>query len=200
MKRATWLDSNMKATWPDRNTQDHLARHLTRATWPDMWYLINHSQSLSLRYNAELANPNTHYLFEKHSKLKEEDKVAVPTSLATQFTNGHRDQGGRPFIRSMGCDNLTRLTKHVLFIQGIIATPLDFELQTPSIPGGRIEQLETTIKTPEVQHLNDSSFILNSASLHAPEAHQRVANLPIDLISPARWHGIRCGDSTIPIK
>ncbi|KNF06414.1 hypothetical protein PSTG_00297 [Puccinia striiformis f. sp. tritici PST-78] len=154
----------------------------------------------SLRYNAELANPNTHYLFEKHSKLKEEDKVAVPTSLATQFTNGHRDQGGRPFICSMGCDNLTRLTKHVLFIQGIIATPLDFELQTPSIPGGRIERLETTIKTPEVQHLNYSSFILNSASLHAPEAHQRVANLPIDLISPARWHGIRCGDSTIPIK
>ncbi|POW05994.1 hypothetical protein PSHT_10535, partial [Puccinia striiformis] len=210
----------------------------------------------------ELANPNTHYLFEKHSKLKEEDKVAVPTSLATQFTNGnvlqvsqlqlnrhevvHKNSfvlvvtgtkveeyvgfvssiwiaGGsffahvtkmkqsaiHPFYGMRQFDKINQtcavhtrrvntdedLTCRILYARqtfSIIATPLDFELQTPSIPGGRIERLETTIKTPEVQHLNYSSFILNSASLHAPEAHQRVANLPIDLISPARWHGIRC--------
>ncbi|KAI7961259.1 hypothetical protein MJO28_001748, partial [Puccinia striiformis f. sp. tritici] len=197
----------------------------------------------SLRYNAELANPNTHYLFEKHSKLKEEDKVAVPTSLATQFTNGnvlqvsqlqlnrhevvHKNSfvlvvtgtkveeyvgfvssiwiaGGsffahvtkmkqsaiHPFYGMRQFDKINQtcavhtrrvntdedLTCRILYARqtfSIIATPLDFELQTPSIPGGRIEQLETTIKTPEVQHLNDSSFILNSASLHAPEAHQR---------------------------
>ncbi|PLW53225.1 hypothetical protein PCANC_07490 [Puccinia coronata f. sp. avenae] len=51
----------------------------------------------------------------------------------------------------------------------------------------RIERLDTTIKTPEVQHKGDTSFILNSASLHSPETHRRLADLPIPDILPSEW-------------
>ncbi|PLW05813.1 hypothetical protein PCANC_27576 [Puccinia coronata f. sp. avenae] len=53
-----------------------------------------------------------------------------------------------------------------------------------------IERLETTIKTPEVLHQDDEFFILNSASLHAPEQHRRIADLPITPVSPKQWLSI----------
>ncbi|KAA1094188.1 hypothetical protein PGT21_012514 [Puccinia graminis f. sp. tritici] len=51
----------------------------------------------------------------------------------------------------------------------------------------RIERLNTTIKTPEVTHKDHCYFVLNSASLHAPEHHRRLADLPITAISPGAW-------------
>ncbi|KNZ50611.1 hypothetical protein VP01_432g11 [Puccinia sorghi] len=48
----------------------------------------------------------------------------------------------------------------------------------------RIERLNTTIKTPEVQHRDESFFILNSASLHAREDHHRLADLPANIVFP----------------
>ncbi|KAA1091126.1 hypothetical protein PGT21_026428 [Puccinia graminis f. sp. tritici] len=50
-----------------------------------------------------------------------------------------------------------------------------------------IERLETTIKTPEVKHKDNHSFILNSASLHAQEDHRRLAALDISPVSPDQW-------------
>ncbi|KNZ49701.1 hypothetical protein VP01_483g2, partial [Puccinia sorghi] len=51
----------------------------------------------------------------------------------------------------------------------------------------KIERLNTTIKTPEVQHRDETFFILNSASLHAPEDHHRLADLPANIVCPNPW-------------
>ncbi|PLW33957.1 hypothetical protein PCASD_12357 [Puccinia coronata f. sp. avenae] len=51
----------------------------------------------------------------------------------------------------------------------------------------QIERLETSIKTPEVIHQDDDFFILNSASLHEPEHHRRIADLPIEPVPPSKW-------------
>ncbi|KAA1114226.1 hypothetical protein PGT21_000975 [Puccinia graminis f. sp. tritici] len=55
------------------------------------------------------------------------------------------------------------------------------QCQVASTKSTRIERLNTTIKTPEVTHREDHKFILNSASLHAPEVHRRLAELEIIL-------------------
>ena len=54
----------------------------------------------------------------------------------------------------------------------------------------QIERLETSIKTPEVIHQDDDFFILNSASLHEPEHHRRIADLPIEPVPPSEWLNI----------
>jgi hypothetical protein len=59
--------------------------------------------------------------------------------------------------------------------------------QVTNTRSAQIERLNTTIKTPEVTHHGDNKFILNSASLHAPEAHRRLADLPINSITPEQW-------------
>ncbi|KNZ50217.1 hypothetical protein VP01_453g9 [Puccinia sorghi] len=48
----------------------------------------------------------------------------------------------------------------------------------------RIERLNTTIKMPEVQHQDETFFIRNSASLHAPEDHHILADLPHNILCP----------------
>ncbi|KAH9440900.1 hypothetical protein Pst134EB_029552 [Puccinia striiformis f. sp. tritici] len=78
-------------------------------------------------------------------------------------------------------------TKHIKSTLNLQHNCYTAGCQVTNTKSNRMERLETTIKTPEVQHKNGSSFILNSALLHAPEDHRRLADLPIARVTPEQW-------------
>ena len=57
----------------------------------------------------------------------------------------------------------------------------------------RMEQHESEVKTVQVEHTDNSHFVINSAALRNAQLHRRISNLSFNDITPQEW--VACVES-----
>ncbi|PLW05125.1 hypothetical protein PCANC_28696 [Puccinia coronata f. sp. avenae] len=158
---------------------------------PEILNLFENSRPIqkSFEYNVDLLNPSKEFPFAKQTK-SQVTNPSVPTSLANRFPSGTIEQVNQ---LQLNRHDIIQPSYFVLDIKSTLNLQHDCyrgKCKVTNTRSTQIERLETSIKTPEVIHQDDNFFILNSASLHEPEHHWRIADLPIEPVPPSEWLNI----------